>query len=99
MKYLGDYLVTRTGRAFKKGKELRPYLHKGNNGSTYLRIKLTIDGKRKAYRVHRLVAMLYIPNPMGKPEVDHIDADTFNNRVTNLRWVSSAENNPYNKAV
>lgn len=49
--------------------------------------------------IHRLVAKAFIPNPENKPEVDHIDGNTKNNNVTNLRWVTSSENknNPITK--
>ncbi len=42
--------------------------------------------------LHRIVAQLFIPNPDNKPEVDHINTDITDNRVDNLRWVSSSEN-------
>ena len=42
--------------------------------------------------LHRIVAQLFIPNPDNKPEVDHINTDITDNRVVNLRWVTSSEN-------
>lgn len=44
------------------------------------------------YSIYRAVAELFIPNPENKPYVDHIDTNRQNNRVDNLRWVTSKEN-------
>lgn len=50
-------------------------------------------GKRqKKYRVHRIVAETFIPNPDNKPEVDHINRERTDNSVDNLRWVTRVEN-------
>lgn len=46
----------------------------------------------KNFYVHRLIAEVFIPNPEGKPIVDHIDRNPHNNSVTNLRWVTKSEN-------
>lgn len=48
--------------------------------------------KRKTYHVHRLVAIMFIPNLYNKSFVDHMDTDKTNNRVNNLRWVTPKEN-------
>lgn len=53
----------------------------------------TIDGKSKFMPVHRLVALLFIPNSdKSKNCVNHIDNNRHNNRVDNLEWVSPKEN-------
>lgn len=56
------------------------------NDKGYLKISLTKDKVRKPYRIHRLLAIQYIPNPDNLPEIDHIDRNTLNNDLSNLRW-------------
>ena len=72
--------------AYGKRKVLKPVLH--NTGYKFIRIK------RKLWLIHRLVAMMFIPNDNDvKNHIDHIDGDKLNNRVENLRWVTQKENN------
>ena len=58
----------------------------------YKKVELYKDGKRKSFKVHRLVAIAFIPNPDNKPEVNHIDGNKINNNIDNLEWVTSSEN-------
>mgnify|MGYP003417599997 CR=1 FL=1 len=48
--------------------------------------------KGKDYKVHRLVAECYIPNPENKPFIDHINRNKVDNRVENLRWATNSDN-------
>lgn len=50
------------------------------------------DMKFHTLRIHRLVAMAYIPNPDNLPEVNHKDGDKHNNCVTNLEWCTNLDN-------
>ena len=79
---LGRIRNTKTKHIVKPEKE-----EKG-----YCRLSIKVNGKKKHYAVHRLVALAFIPNPENKPQIDHIDNDKSNNRVSNLHWVTNQEN-------
>ena len=63
-----------------------------NNSHGYNFVELCQNNKGKKHYLHRLVAKTFIPNPNNKKCVDHIDNNTFNNIVENLRWATSSEN-------
>ena len=50
----------------------------------YKHVTLSINNKSRRFRVHRLVAFAYIPNPNNKPYINHIDGCRSNNKVENL---------------
>ena len=58
----------------------------------YQAVTLAKDGVNRKIRVHKLVALAFIPNPDGKPEINHKDGDKHNNKVENLEWVTAKEN-------
>lgn len=67
-------------------------LKHGIKENGYLHVCLCKNGKAKHYHVHRLVASAFIPNPEGKPQVNHINGKPSDNRVANLEWVTMKEN-------
>lgn len=55
-------------------------------------VTLSHKGKVKTYTVHRLVAKVFIPNPLNYPEVCHIDNNPRNSKASNLRWDTKFNN-------
>ena len=94
--YEGLYEISNYGRVRSlnyrktgKRKVLKCYARLGY----YIKTSLVKDGVRKYYRVHRLVAQAFLPQPMqGQTQVEHINTDKRDNRVQNLRWVSPKGN-------
>ena len=78
----------RSGTYIQKEKLLKL----SNTSTGYKKVELYKDKKRKSFKVHRLVAQAFIPNPENKREVNHIDGNKHNNKVNNLEWVTSSEN-------
>lgn len=77
------YYVTKDGRVFST--LTWDYLVGNMSFDGYLRALIKRDdGKSITIGIHRLVAMVYIPNPDNKPEVNHKDGNKLNNRVENL---------------
>ena len=63
----------------------------------YIQVNLNDDDKKRICKKHRLIAEQFIPNPDGLPQVDHINHNRKDNRISNLRWVS-ASTNQFNKS-
>jgi hypothetical protein len=59
----------------------------------YIRVGLMYNGKVKQFFIHRLVAEAFIPNPENKPTVNHKSKTRNDNRVENLEWATSLEQN------
>lgn len=90
------YLVSNFGRVWSIRSECCIKLKK-NQG--YLRATLSVNGLRKDYAVHRLVALAFIPNPENKPTVNHLNENKQDNRVFNLAWATMHEQNVYGTRI
>lgn len=75
----------------KTGKILKPTKTGGPRGGYYKIYLINNNNEYIQMYYHRLIAQLFIPNPYMKKEIDHIDRDKTNNRITNLRWVNRCE--------
>lgn len=82
-------------RSLVTGKILR-LTPKKDNG--YVPVGLWSDEGGRTMRVHSLIARAFIPNPEGKPQVNHKDGDRANNAADNLEWVTAKENRQHAKA-
>lgn len=85
----GIYEISSLGRV--RNISTGNYLKVFNRGA-YLGFDRFVKKKRISATVHIEVAKAFIPNPLGKPYVNHIDGDKHNNVVSNLEWVTAAEN-------
>ena len=65
----------------------------------YLRVNLYTNGKATSKLIHRLVAEAFVPNPDNKSDVNHINEIKTDNRVKNLEWMTSKENNSYGTRI
>lgn len=89
IKYGDFYTVFENGVIInKKGKELSF----SDNGNGYLIISLYINGNRTTKALHRILAECFLENPYLFSDVDHIDGDRRNNKLSNLRWIDHGGN-------
>jgi hypothetical protein len=86
--YEGRYEVSDTGQVKGPKGILKPCFH--TNG--YVRANLWKHGTSRWFKIHRLVATHFIPNPRQCPQVNHKDGNKINNLVSNLEWCTASEN-------
>ena len=91
--YAGRYVVSDTGIIYDAVKRRVKKATVSNSG--YASVGLCHNGVRDYYRVHRLVAQAFVPNPASLPEVNHKDEDKLNNVASNLEWCDRIYNCRY----
>lgn len=85
-----DFLVSEAGEIFTPaGKKLSTWIE-NNTGYTLFRIHF--EGKKRCYRLHRIVAESWIENPSNLPFVKHKNDDKTNNHASNLEWGANPDN-------
>tara|TARA_R110002167_G_scaffold240620_1_gene445842 strand:- start:1186 stop:1866 length:681 start_codon:yes stop_codon:yes gene_type:complete len=83
------YSINEQGQIWSCTEKMYKKLCKNRTG--YLYTELYKYGVAKTCELHRLLALQFIPNPTGRPEVDHINQDKSDNRLENLRWATKDE--------
>jgi hypothetical protein len=89
------YSITNTGVVYSTKKGKRKPLKYSRDKDGYFRCTLYKDGKSYYYRINRLVAEAFIPNPDNLPVVNHKDGDKQNNYDHNLEWTTYSGNNAH----
>nr|DAO81460.1 MAG TPA: homing endonuclease [Caudoviricetes sp.] len=105
-----NYWITDGGQVLSERKGMRPLkqrrtLPTRHSRNRYLQITMAIKGgnvdhanKKASTKVHRLVALAFVPNPNNYPEVNHKNENGLDNRAINLEWVTSKQNSRYSNA-
>jgi hypothetical protein len=98
--YKGCYQVSNYGRVKSLARkdslnrDIKERIFKPSvNNRGYSLVVFCKNGKIKTFTVHRLVAKAFIPNPLNKPSVNHINGIKQINRPSNLEWCTTSENN------
>ena len=90
-----NYLIYPDGRVFNK--RFSRYLRSVSRPDGYSTVVLSNKGEKKTHYVHRLIAGHFLENTVNKPVVDHINGNTTDTELGNLRWVTKKENSTNRK--
>ena len=80
----GRLEVSNRGRVKSNLRDGR-ILKQQTDNKGYKRVRVTLDGVKRGYKVHRLVATAFVPNPNRMPQVNRIHGNKANNNVAKLQ--------------
>jgi hypothetical protein len=85
-----NYSVSNLSRV--RNNETGKFLKACKDGRGYLQVQLSKNKIPKMFSIHRLIGIYFIENVNNYEMMDHINRNRLDNRVENLRWVSSSQN-------
>lgn len=77
-----------TKRKGTSGGIMKPWI----DGRGYPCVRFMIAGKPEVFKVHRLMAYVFLPNPKRLPFINHKDGNKQNYKLPNLEWCTSSDN-------
>ena len=87
--YRDSHLISNYGNIKTvKGRILKQRFDKDG----YYQVNLYNQGMETTKKVHRLLALSFLPNPNNYPVVNHKDGNKTNNHIDNLEWCSVSYN-------
>ena len=88
------YLIYENGSIYSKKSQ--KFLKPIKKSTGYYAVNLyDINGIRKMFFIHRLVAQNFLPNPNNYPDINHKDENKANNSANNLEWCNKKYNEQY----
>lgn len=90
-----DYFADEEGNIYssKKGNRIKKMTPQFQKQWHYYSLRLISScGDKKHMTIHRLMAITFLPNPDNLSEVNHIDGNKKNNKLSNLEWISKSDN-------
>ena len=99
---LPGYSISKSGFVYRESYTKRSFTAKGAPRSWEVplrRLKIYLNAEypqfsveKTTHKLHRALAITFIPNPDGLPQVNHKDGDKFNYNLDNLEWCTASDN-------